>query len=91
MDVMPTFLDLAGIEHPNHSPANPRDKAAYRDRQVYSMRGRSMAPYLQSPDVNGEEAYGVHGDSEPPIGWEAHGRASLRHGKYKVRPSCAGL
>ena len=34
MDLMPTFLDMAGHEHPNAHPKHPRDKVPYRGHMV---------------------------------------------------------
>lgn len=103
MDIAPTILALAGVAHPNASPGHPREKAEYKGRQVYPMRGKSWLPYLLHGDkaplasgsANGtsysddvlrreEEAEAIHGLLDPPVGWEMHGRASLRHGRFKI-------
>ena len=49
MDIMPTLLELAGINHP--------DK--WKGRPVERMRGRSLVPYLQGRTET------VHGVGEP--------------------------
>lgn len=49
MDIMPTCLDLAGINHPDE----------WNGRKVERMRGRSLVPYLQ-----GREAV-VHRPGDP--------------------------
>ena len=46
MDVMPTVLSLAGVQHPNAHPKDRRDKAKWKDYMVYPMRGRDWIPYL---------------------------------------------
>lgn len=70
MDLMPTFLDLAGTTHPGQT---------YRGRNVVPMRGTSWLPYLKSPESNPN----IHADTEA-IGWELFGRAAIRKGKYKA-------
>ncbi|RSH89708.1 hypothetical protein EHS25_002259 [Saitozyma podzolica] len=47
MDIVPTFLALAGVQHPNANPAHPRATAPYHDRQVYPVRSRSWVDYLR--------------------------------------------
>lgn len=88
MDLAPTFLDLAGVAHPNPHPTGPRDRAAFRGRQVYGMRGKSLQPFVDSGTLSSsagaDPAYVVHGDDDPAIGWELFGRAALRRGKWKI-------
>ncbi|ODO07740.1 hypothetical protein I350_03315 [Cryptococcus amylolentus CBS 6273] len=93
MDIMPTFLDLASAPHPNPNPSTPAEKAPYRGHQVYGMRGKSWVPYLrdgiksQGTDGKGqgeEESEAIHSEGDLPVGWEMHGRASLRRGKWKI-------
>lgn len=85
MDIMPTLLSLAGVSHPNSTPDGPRHKAPYRGHMVYPMRGKSLVPYLRDGiKASDEETQAVHGDSDPAVGWELHGRASIRKGDWKI-------
>lgn len=45
MDIMPTFLELAGIKHPAAGKAN-HEKAPWKKRVVYPMRGKSWVPFF---------------------------------------------
>jgi arylsulfatase A-like enzyme len=68
MDVAPTLLTLAGVEHPGTS---------WRGRDIVGMRGRSLVPYLQGhADV-------VHTE-ETATGWELFGRCAIRRGDWKA-------
>ena len=85
MDIMPTFLTLAGAEHPNPSPETPRSKAPYRGHQVYPMRGKDWTPYLtEGKMANGatDPQHAIYGDTA--VGWEMHERCALRKGKWKI-------
>ncbi|ODO07741.1 hypothetical protein I350_03317 [Cryptococcus amylolentus CBS 6273] len=88
MDLMPTFLELAGAQHPNHSPTSPTERVPYRGHQVYPMRGKSWVPYLRdgytSIGKDGDESEAVHGENDHPVGWELHARAALRKGRWKI-------
>ncbi|HVC54631.1 MAG TPA: arylsulfatase [Stellaceae bacterium] len=68
MDVMPTLLELAEVEHPGTS---------WNGRTVAAMRGRSLRPYLDG------ESEIVHADDEP-TGWELFGRMAMRQGDWKA-------
>lgn len=68
MDVMPTFLDLAGAPDPG-----PR----YRGRQIVPMRGRSLGPWLAG------EAERVHPEGTS-TGWELFGRRAIRRENWKA-------
>ena len=68
MDIAPTFLDMAGAKHP--SPT-------YKGRDVVSMRGKSMTPWLQGSATSIHEADFVEG-------WEMSGRAAIRKGQWKA-------
>ena len=68
MDVMPTLLELAGIQHPGKR---------YRDRDVVEMRGSSMLSLLEGSD----EA--VHPD-DYVIGWELFNKRAIRKGDWKI-------
>ncbi|KAK8853047.1 hypothetical protein IAR55_003748 [Kwoniella newhampshirensis] len=77
MDVLPTFLDLAGIKHPNTSPSHPRETAKYHDRMVFPMRGKSWTPWERQADT-------IYGDDNPVVAWEHYGKAALRNGRWKI-------
>jgi arylsulfatase len=69
MDVVPTFLDLAGIPDPH---------GQFAGRAVEPIRGTSWAPYL------GGRATSVH-DAKEPTGWELFGsRAAARHAQDEL-------
>ncbi len=68
MDIAPTVLDLAGVEHPG---------TAYRGRAVEPMRGRSLVPYLC------RDADAVH-EPQAGTGWELFGRRAIRQGDWKA-------
>ncbi|MEI9992739.1 MAG: arylsulfatase [Rhizomicrobium sp.] len=68
MDVAPTLLELAGVEHPG---------THWQGRDVVEMRGRSLAPYLRG------EADIVHTDAVA-TGWELFGRCAIRRGDWKA-------
>lgn len=68
MDIAPTLLELAGVEHP---------RTHYQGRDIVAPRGKSMAAYLQG---NAEH---IH-DRNEAIGWELFGRRGLRLGNGKI-------
>lgn len=68
MDIAPTVLELAGVEHPGTS---------WHGRQVEPMRGRSLVTYLSGVADN------VH-DGETGTGWELFGRRAIRRGDWKA-------
>lgn len=78
MDVTPTVLELAGVQHPGSN--------LFRGRKVEPIRGKSWAPFF----INLSKGYKVsasdtiHGSEDPVIGWELFGRAALRSGPYKI-------
>ena len=81
MDIMPTILDLAGIQHPA-AKCKGREMAPYRDRQVFRMTGKSWVNYFTgSAEQKGEQ--GIYGN-DFWFGWELHGMASLRKGQWKI-------
>ena len=81
MDILPTFLELAGHKHPNPNPRPARALAPYRDRQVFGVRGKSWVNHLQAGRM--DDPSGVYGQHNC-AGWEQHGRVSLRQGKWKA-------
>jgi arylsulfatase len=68
MDLTPTFLDLAGVQHPGTN---------YEGRKIASVRGRSMAAYLRGDAVT------VH-SSDQSTGWELFGHRGIRQGDWKA-------
>ena len=68
MDLAPTILEMANLSHPAPS---------YKGREVVSMRGTSMIPFLRG------QRTGVH-DKEFIQGWETCGRAAIRKGDWKA-------
>ncbi len=68
MDVAPTLLALAGVEHPGET---------WRGRKIAPMRGRSLLPYL------GGEDDVVHTEATA-TGWELFGRCAIRRGSWKA-------
>ena len=68
MDVMPTFLELAGTQHPG---------TQYKGREVQSPQGRSLLPVLY-----GETAE-VHA-ADAQFGWELFGQRAVRKGEWKL-------
>jgi arylsulfatase A-like enzyme len=68
MDLLPTFLALAGAEHPGTS---------YRGREVLPPQGTSLLPILVG------EAGAVR-DGEHVFGWELFGHRSVRRGDWKL-------
>jgi arylsulfatase len=68
MDVAPTLLELAGVDHPGET---------WGGRRIEPPRGRSMGAYLRG------EADHVHDDSIA-TGWELFGRCAIRRGDWKA-------
>ncbi|KAF3481703.1 arylsulfatase [Arthroderma uncinatum] len=68
MDIAPTILELAGVQHPAPS---------YRSRTIVPMRGSSWLPYLQ-----GGQPY-IHSEDHV-TGWELFGRQAVRKGDWKA-------
>lgn len=68
MDITPTILSLANIEHP---------APEWKGRNVVPMRGVDMSHYLSG------KASTIHDPSEP-FGWELCGRAAVRINNYKA-------
>ena len=68
MDVLPTFLALAGTQHPG---------TQYKGREVLPPQGRSLLPVL-----HGEVAE-VH-DADAEFGWELFGHRAVRKGDWKL-------
>ncbi len=68
-DVMPTLLELAGIEHPGASQ--------YRGREIVSMQGDSILPLLtaNSSTIKRRQNY---------TGWELNDYRGIRSGDWKI-------
>jgi len=67
-DVLPTFLDLAGLQHPG---------IRFDNRDVFPMTGSSMMPLLTGQDDR------IH-DEDAVFGWELNMFSSLRKGDWKL-------
>ena len=68
-DIMPTLLELAGIEHPG--------AGLFQGREVLAMQGRSVVPVL-----TGERASIREPDDY--MGWELFGKQAIRQGDWKT-------
>lgn len=68
MDIMPTLLQLANIEHPG---------VEYEGKEVLPMKGKSMLPMLQG------HTSVVHG-ADYVMGWELFGRRAIRKDQWKI-------
>lgn len=68
MDIAPTFLDLAGVQHPG---------TRYRGRDIVPPRGRSLRRWLAG------EAERVHPEGTS-TGWELFGRRAIRKDNWKA-------
>lgn len=68
MDILPTVLDLAEIEHPG---------TQFRGRQVVKPRGLSWKSYIKG------EADFAH-DENSVTGWELFAQQAIRKGKWKA-------
>ena len=68
MDVLPTFLALAGTQHPG---------TRYRGEPVLPVQGTSLLPMLRGDvdDVHATDEY---------TGWELYGHRSVRQGDWKI-------
>ncbi|KAF8601471.1 alkaline phosphatase-like protein [Ceratobasidium sp. AG-I] len=72
MDILPTILDLAGVQHPTSV-----GDGTFQNRTVLPPRGKSWVPYLlgQTNVVHGDDA--VHG-------WELFNQGAIRRGWWKA-------
>lgn len=80
MDLAPTFLEMAGIEHP---AASAKD-GLFRGRQVAPMRGKSWLKFLTSDSSSPSDCDGIHDEADTYMGWELFGRGAVRQGKWKM-------
>ena len=78
LDVLPTFLDIAGTAHPG--------PGSYRGREINDILGRSFWPHL-----TGESA-DVHSPSDT-VGWSRGAGGALIRGDYKIinTPAAGGM
>lgn len=67
-DLLPTFLELAGTEHPG---------IKFKERDIFPISGSSLVPHLFGNDDT------VH-DDDAAFGWELNLFASLRKGDWKL-------
>ncbi|PVH67916.1 alkaline phosphatase-like protein [Cadophora sp. DSE1049] len=72
MDILPTVLSLAGLEHPG---------TTFRNRDVVPIRGKSWIPHLTSTDFSKTS---VHGEDVHIHGWEFLDQRAIREGKWKA-------
>ena len=68
-DIMPTLLELAGIEHPG--------AGLFQGREVLATQGRSIVPILTGERVS----IRAPGDY---MGWELFGKQAIRQGEWKI-------
>lgn len=68
MDVMPTLLELASIEHPGNT---------YQGREVHTMKGKSILADLQDRETRTHAA-------DYWMGWEVYGNRAIRQGDWKL-------
>lgn len=79
MDLCPTFLQMAGIQH----PADAKD-AMFRGRKVAPMRGKSWLDFLTSGESDAQALDGIHAGNDTYMGWELFGRGAVRKGEWKL-------
>ncbi|KAF2083954.1 alkaline phosphatase-like protein [Saccharata proteae CBS 121410] len=76
MDIVPTLLELAGLEHPG---------TEYRGRPIEPVRGTSWKRFLDAlRDENGFIVKASVHPSDYVMGFEVAGSAALRRGKDKI-------
>ncbi|MBF8269919.1 MAG: arylsulfatase [Gammaproteobacteria bacterium] len=68
MDLLPTFLDLAGAQHPGSN---------YRGREILPVTGKSLLPALTGA------ASEIH-TADEYTGWELYGHRAIRQGDWKI-------
>jgi arylsulfatase A-like enzyme len=68
MDLLPTFLALAGAQHPGDT---------YRGKPVLRPQGVSLLPVLYGQEKSGHAPDEIHG-------WELFGHRSVRQGDWKL-------
>ncbi|KAJ3891588.1 alkaline-phosphatase-like protein [Lentinula edodes] len=75
MDIMPTILDLAGVQHPGKF---------FRGRDVEEMRGKSWVNFFENERRSENATTAIHSTDDPAVGWELFGRAALRKENWKI-------
>ena len=68
MDLAPTFLDMAGVDHP---------KQEYENRKIHPLDGTSLLSWLHGSEDFIEQ-------SDRAFCWELYGRIGVRKGKWKA-------
>ena len=68
LDLAPTFLDFAGVKHP---------QTEYKGRKIFPLAGTSMLPWLEGKNKSVHAPEKVHA-------WELYGRRGLRKGNWKA-------
>jgi len=68
MDLAPTFLELAGTQHPG---------TTYKGRKIFPMNGVSMLPWLEGKKES------VHPKGKAHV-WELYGRRGVRKDNWKA-------
>ena len=68
VDIVPTFLDVANVDHPG---------SEYDGRPIYPMRGRSLLPYMN------DRRNVPYGDDEP-VAFEIYGHKVVFLGSWKA-------
>lgn len=79
MDLAPTFLEMAGIDHP---AADGKD-GMFRGRQVAPMSGKSWLKFMSSDKSDATAPDAIH-DGDSYMGWELFGRGAIRQGSWKL-------
>lgn len=78
MDIVPTFLELAGLQHPGKT---------YKGREIAQLRGRSWKPFLSKladkAAEKTEENWSIHG-KDYVTGFEIGGSGAIRKGDFKL-------
>jgi arylsulfatase A-like enzyme len=77
MDIVPTFLELAGLKHPGQS---------YRGKEIAPLRGKSWKSFLDTAATADAPTLGnatIH-DETYVTGFEISGSGAVRKGKWKV-------
>ena len=91
MDIVPTFLELAGLQHPNPSPASSRSTVLWQGRHIFPVRGKSWIPYLRdgvgqrsNAEQWDDDVEAVYGPNDTVVAWEHFGKCGLRLGRWKI-------
>ena len=75
MEIVPTILDLASIEHPG---------IQFRGRRVERLRGKSWKPFLDQIRDDPELSSSLIHDDQQVTGFECGGSGAIRRGRYKI-------